>query len=404
MTLHATVIDGWERIHLHFFKERQLQRIRTEWANVSIHRNSPEIVQVPNGMVIGSIHGGEKTQGVYDENNRLVDASLRIKGFQKQIDVANKASRNHAVRDGREAYYMGIVNAQYGHFLLEALSRAWAWDSMDTECVPVMQLFSGNVQSQIPEFVRMFLSLVPGLTERIEWIRLATRFDHVVLPGAAFVFDRKAYTVFKSMCERMAERACALDEPMTDRPLYLSRAGLDATARRFLVGEKRLEQFLEKEGFLIAYPERLSIAEQIALFNKHRWIVSPMGSACHTRIFSRRSTNLTMLARAIFSPNFPLCDQLCEGEAHYINVLSTPNLGLALPLIAAPPLLLDEQQLLAVLRSSGLVRSTTAPEGPVPGVESYKKKWLQVASAQASQQKNADLLQAIDEVAASLKC
>jgi hypothetical protein len=247
--------------------------------------------------------------------------------------------------------------------------------------------------------------LIPDLAGRIEHIRAPTRFRHILVPGASFVFARDAFVEFKKLCERIAERAVESTLPQTDQPVYLSRAGVSSANRRALEGEKRLERLLETEGFRIIRPETLPTPQQIALFNTHKWIVAPMGSACHTRLFSRRANTLVMLTSNHFSPNFVLCDLMCEGPSHYVKVFLKPPVATHTRLLGfLEPAILDDGNVLAALKQFGLIRSSAAFDGPGPDLREYKLRWIEAARLQA--QKNPrtkeKMLRAIEEVTASL--
>jgi len=279
--------------------------------------------------------------------------------------------------DDRNACYLGHASVHFGHFLLETLSRAWAWRVLDGDSVPVMQS-----PPRVPKFVKSFLALLPGVAERFEFIKRTTRFKNVYVPAPSFVFRRSAHVEFKFLCETLAERALPSGVNLTDQPLYLSRRGLGPFANRALVGEERLERLLEEEGFLIVRPETLPITEQIKLFNSHRWIVSPMGSACHTRVFSRKENNILMLTRPDFTPNFVLCDALCNGVAHYANVLSAPDSHLGSTAVWEP-VLLKEQEILDLMKKLGLVRPKAEFRGPPPNQELYRERWNRAAAREA---------------------
>jgi hypothetical protein len=206
------------------------------------------------------------------------------------------------------------------------------------------------------------------------------------------------------MCERMAEQAMIRSEPITDQPLYLSRAGLSLN-RRTLEGEEWLERSLEREGFLIVRPETLPVAEQIALVNSHQWIVSPQGSACHTRLFSRICTNFVTVTSDFLNPNFMLCDSLCEGTSHYLNALAQPEIGTQVRLARFwEPLLVDRERLLGALRQLGLVRNSAVFDDPAPDLNGYKLRWIEAARAQMKTRPDDEkkLLEGIDDVTASM--
>ncbi|MGH6889585.1 MAG: glycosyltransferase family 61 protein [Rhizomicrobium sp.] len=362
-----------------------------------MHHENPEVVEVPGGIV-PMPEAPEKAIGVFDRDIRLVEGSLDadrhlVRGHWNPDAAALRTLRH----DRRTAYYLGVSEGQYGHFLLETLSRAWAWNSEAHDLLPV-------IQPGVPAFARGLYDLIPGLLERIAPLQQSVQFGRVIVSRAAFVIGRRAHLAFKTMCMQMAERAIGTRRRVTEQPLYISRTHLNPASRHGLLGEVRLERFLESQGFAIAHPQELPIAEQIALFNGHKWIVAPMGSACHTRLFALGATNLVMLAGPGFLRNFVLCDALSEGTTHYLNVLSIPDLGVGFGQNFWEPFMLDEGRLLATLKDLGLVNPGATLDGPAPSLDEYKIKWMEIARRQAARKPElADkLLRAANALGASM--
>ncbi len=339
---------------------------------------------------------GKKNSGVYDRENRLIASSARVRGSDRVEGELDRRDLLKAVRDKRDAYYLGCGEKHYGHFLLEVLCRAWAWHEHGQNRVPVLQ-------SKIPPFAKALFTLIPGVIENVKTIERPTRFRNMIVPGASFVIVREAYVEFKRLCERMADQVVNSGAPETEQPLYLSRTALD-TSRRTLEGEAWLEQLLEREGFLVVRPETLPVGEQIALFNRHRWIVSAVGSACHTRVFSRRANNFVTITPGLFNQNHVLCDLLCEGDSHYVHALVKPDIGTDVGLESIEPLLIDPEPLLAALKKLGLVRASAAFDRPPPDLDDYKLRWIAAARFRIGENPpNAKQLRgAIADVTASL--
>jgi hypothetical protein len=392
------IIQGWEQLHFHFFPPGRLDRLRAMWGDISICAEQPGLVEVPGGVTTPRVVNGKRISGVYDRDNRLVASSARIRGKDSRVDEdADLDDLLKAREDDRDAYYLGRGESHYGHFILETMCRAWAWNEYGRDRVPIVQ-WSGA------KFARALWALIPGLLDRMETISAPTRFRNIVVPEAAFVIAHAAHVEFKRMCERMTGQALSSCEPATEQPLYLSRAGL-AWNRRTIEGEERLERFLEREGFLVVRPETLPITEQIALVNRHRCIVSPLGSACHTRLFSRIPTNLITITPHYFTPNYVLCDLLCEGTSHYVNAFTKPDIGTRVRLgWFVEPTFLDEDRLVEFLKSFGLVRPAAAFDGPPPSLNEYKLRWIAAARWQTTKrpQEESKILKAIEEVTASL--
>lgn len=387
---------GGALLRFHGFEEPQLRALRAARAGLSIVTQRPERAEVADGTIAPLKYRGTKNSGVYDASQRLVELSARVRGETHVEGALRPDQLRNAATDRRHAYYLGSGEKHYGHFLLEVLCRAWAWEECGKDRV-------GIVQSALPPFAKSLYALIPGLPERAEVVARPTRFASVTVPAASFVIARQAHTEFKRLCERMAERAMGSLPPKTAQPLYLSRAALDSS-RRGLEGELWLEQVLQREGFAVVRPETLPMSEQIALFNRHEWIVSTTGSASHTRVFSLSANNFVIIAPAFFNQNHVLCDLLCAGTAHYVNALVRPDIGVNINLANVEPLLLDAQAVLITLKELGLVRPSVAVDAPAPDLHAYKVRWLAAARwrLKANPPDAAVLRAAIDTVAASL--
>jgi hypothetical protein len=398
LTSDAATIEGWDHLHFHFFPEKNMRLFRTMRADLIVHDESPSLVEIHKGVTTQGIFNGATKSGVYDSECNLVASSTRIRGTNEFVDrEIDRTALLNPYEDGRDTYFLGRGVNHYGHFVLETLSRAWAWQEHGKGLVPI-------IQAPMPRFARALYALIPNLSEQIELVKRPTRFHQILVPGAAFIIAHKAHVTFKKLCDRMAGQTAASREAMTEQPLYLSRAGLGSVDRRTLEGEHSLEGFLESEGFLVVRPERLPIEEQIILFNRHRWIVSPMGSACHTRLFSCRPTNLIMLTSSYFNPNYALCDLLCEGASHYVNVFARPDIGAGVRLPGfVEPVVLESDRLVATLKEFGLVRASATFDQPPLDIIAYKQKWLEAARSQLKRKGGSEqtLLRAIDEIVAS---
>ena len=382
---HSAFLRDLPDVAFYFFDKSVLRKIAAIVGGLSICGQIPEIREVDNAIVTPPFaKAGRCTAGVFDSEHRLVVGGRSE--FGHELDPADLVL---APTDSRTAVYVGGVRWHYGHFLLETLPRLWPWWTIPDDFVALMPS-----HSHLRGIPRSICTLLPNFDKRISFPRRPTRFRTVLIPEPAFAIRRKAYREFKTFCDRIAAQVLSADVERTDQPLYLSRKGLGPSAGRAIVGEDRLEQFLEKEGFLVVQPEILTIAEQITMFNRHKWIVSPMGSACHTRLFSRRPINLVTLTGEIMLTrfhNYLLCDSISDGTAHYANVLSVPDMGVG-PNAVWQPVILMEVEFLDLLTSLGLIRPGSSPAGSRPDIEAYWQRWAAMAEREAQRTKDKRLL------------
>lgn len=216
--------------------------------------------------------------------------------------------------------FLGELHDHYGHFLTDTLARVWDLTEADRG---LKVIFAPQSQQRLEHpLVRELLQLFGIEPERILVPQTPARLSRVICPLAALQQSR-IYDVFAEPFRQVAKRALAAGAEPPGRPVYLTRSGLGEALRR-LVNEEALEARLEREGYAIVHPERLSIPEQIALFNGEHPVVTPFGSAMHTVLFRIRDDGqrLGALFPEKVPPRFAMVDALKGSRASYVMCMS----------------------------------------------------------------------------------
>jgi len=394
--------EGWNRIFFHGFPAGVVDRFRQRFSHLGVRSVPLAAPIIPDGLVC-NVRWGETDEatrhvGVYDANNREVEESIRLRDVPSSQSVAfAPPAEAQVVRDDRPAYYLGAEARPYGHVLLEAVCRAWAWDAYGEDRLAVLQC------SPVPDYAQALFALIPGMAEHVHAVQSPTRFRDIIVPAPAFVIRDHAHVQMRLLAERMAVRALPKMPPKTEQPLYLTRSRLGSKARRIFVGEEEFESFLESQGFLVVAPETLPISEQIALFNRHKWIVASQGSACHSRLFALEPVNLVVLTNQL-NPNFILCDMLARGSAHYGNVfemrdfLGEAGFRFRRP-VATEPVMLRRGACLDILRKLGLAGAKAHLPRSAELEDRYKQIWLENAYRHAQRKRDDEMHRALAQIA-----
>jgi hypothetical protein len=177
-----------------------------------------------------------------------------------------------------------------------------------------------HAQELLAPWVFKLLSVFGIPPERILTIDKPTRIQRAIVPEPLF---EQLYSAHVDMVRPFREVAAriAADVSPTEQPLYLSRRRL-TSGQRQVVGETELEDILRQSGFAIAYPETLSIEDQIRLVNSHSDIFSSLGSAAHSILFALDGPRLHLLANRENVPaNYFLCSALAGVPTTFINCL-----------------------------------------------------------------------------------
>ncbi|HEX4080350.1 MAG TPA: glycosyltransferase 61 family protein [Rhizomicrobium sp.] len=375
--------------------DQSTKRRQTIVSSHFVQHSPPPIADIKSGIVwIDSVPKGKRSiaHGAYFADGSVIPESLPVRHTRsdRAIPQLPSGSSEKLLNRLHAACYLGDIRdhyGQYGHFVLETLSRAWNWCTTANGSVPVI------LGRRLPKFAHDFYALIPGLVERLVLMDESTRCDNLTVPGPAFVLDKAIHYQFKELCEQIATRSGAKKSRTSQQPLYLSRAGLDPASHRTIIGEDRLERLLQNEGFVVARPEKLSIEDQIALFNRHTTVVAPYGSACHTRLFSLIPNTVFVLTSDFINRNHILCDLACLGDTCYANIMVEQKLirnGLKMRRFALP-MLLDDEKTMSLLKDFNLIRPRASFDSPPPAPDAYQQTWLLAVARLAARERNDEL-------------
>lgn len=266
---------------------------------------------------------------LYDQDGRRIESSC-YKTKLKQLYYTPETIRIESSIDrfDEEVIYASdySANMHYGHFLIEAISSLW----YTTQEVNAPILTNTIPRPFKKTFVDDFLNLYwPRHEKETLSFSKPVLLRSAVVPYPSFTFCSEAYTVHRSAPEKVASLVLENKKVVpTEQPLYLSRTKL-IDGNRSISGEIELEQTLKMKGFQIAYPERLSLAEQIYLFNKHDTVIGCRGSALHGILFdlSQKNKLICLSDSDRIDKAFLMIDAIKAIDSTYIGALKRKEAG-----------------------------------------------------------------------------
>lgn len=171
-----------------------------------------------------------------------------------------------------EVIFAGYISHHYGHFLLESLSRLWAYKNS-----PLRIVWAGGQYFE-PWSPEIFLML--GIDpDRHLILREPLRFSKIWVPTPGYIIPRMFHHHQK---DALATVECVKG---TEK-VYLSRHTFHSPIYN-VGGEDRLEERLRSYGWRIVHPETLPVADQVRLFATSRAIAGIEGSALHTAVLCK---------------------------------------------------------------------------------------------------------------------
>jgi len=207
----------------------------------------------------------------------------------------------------------GSSSLVYGHWMYEYLPKLKLFDAL-----PQYDDYPLYVDEGMP----------PSHYQALEILNRDKREIRILRKGTSVVFDRllvaPQFTFFPFACKPSVSANIHIAPTSLEAILYLrecilSLLGLDAEPRpvgaggrriylgrkggRNLLNTEEIESKLVKLGFEVVYPEQLSFARQVELFNEAEYVCGPNGSAFGNAIFCKQGTKIASFVQS-YPANF----------------------------------------------------------------------------------------------------
>ena len=215
--------------------------------------------------------------------------------------------------------YLGPMVLHYGHFVTDVLSRLWPLVASPDEPVRLLchRLEPPGVWRETGFLPEIVARLGHGLDDIAAFDR-PVRLRRVAVPAPSFRGMSHAHAVYGDLCRHVGRPFWSQTEVDTvETPVYLSKARLPGGLTH-AVNDGELADELARRGVDVVHPERLSFAEQVALFARRTIVLGTIGSAFHTSLFSaprRRIVGLNFAEH--LNSNFGIFDRLNGNAAFY---------------------------------------------------------------------------------------
>ncbi|SEK73651.1 Protein of unknown function [Roseovarius azorensis] len=200
--------------------------------------------------------------------------------------------------------FAGVGRHHFGHFLLEATPRLWAFDHVarPVDGIALIPMAGRDIAAVIRRRLGPLLDILcQGLP--VHLIDRPTQVDELILPSQGFghLHWSAGTPEFRTYMRR---HLCAAVSPDGPERIYISRRRLKSRARQ-VPHEQQIEHWMSDAGFTVFHPERHPIPEQIARYRAARVIVGPDGSAFHlAAMVMQPGTRVGLIQRRTRQPVF----------------------------------------------------------------------------------------------------
>lgn len=241
----------------------------------------------------------------YNQKRLLMPTSQRRGGVNSDVVVSVNppaiSERERAEADtaleGKWLYAGSWMHA-FGHFLVETLPALWPL--VDTgeafDGIAAHRFNSSKVFDWQFELVRLLTDAPVHVV-----MEAPATVEELAVPGRPYHYQQAIHSAAGKVWDRVSEAAAPGDDADGD-PVYLSRSQFEKanmakgikTGREYLNGEKVDEVFANR-GFRVAYPETLSVMEQIRLARSAPILAGPGGSGLHLSVFAKTGARVIEL-------------------------------------------------------------------------------------------------------------
>lgn len=262
--------------------------------------------------------------GIYDYGRKLVLQSIYSRG-PSPADVLPGMQSSFTYNEvtawaPQETYiYLGLLHPHYGHFLLSTFSRLW--NIRDLPDHDIICVGPSHISEPAKPYVKDLLRALNINPDRLVSFPSPVKVHEIILPYPSFEEQNFTHRAFSRLCNDVGDRLASeasIGQIEASKPIYFSKEHITSGVRK-IVNEADICEHLAREGVEIMYPERLTFANQVALWRSARPIVSFSSSGLHTSVFSRHSRIICLSHDPYINSSFYLIDWASGSDAAYFH-------------------------------------------------------------------------------------
>ncbi len=337
-----------------------------------------KIEQYPDGLILPQKKEKDAPMwglgGVCDREGNFVESSFYDGGWAKH---GGKYAWDSEEYVDCPVVYIGMFYAHWGHFLIDLTNRFWALPKLHEQIpnLKIAYLGEEQVKGNNLEFFRLL-----GFEETdLYQVSQPTRFSMVYVPEQAFKscdwYTDEHLAMFDFVVDRTLQSGKDFAPLNKLNKVYFTRRSFGkAVSSEF--GEVYFERYFLGNGFEAVAPEKLTLAEQIYLWNHAEEIVCVNGSIPLNVLFCKNENlKLTILNKtSIVHENPMILLAMRNITAQFLNVYEEPFKRYPKSLGEGPFLMMPTKEFYQYCEKQGLT-SPMAAEDEQQLLRQEKKKY-----------------------------
>jgi hypothetical protein len=208
---------------------------------------------------------------------------------------------------------------QWGHFLLETITRLWFFLEYDHPSFVYVFIVRDGTTPPIVDNFKQFFELF-GIGNRLVFLNTPTQYQKVIVPQRSFQYKRFYSSHYARILDKVIQTALKSNSsiPRADK-IFLSRSSFEK-ARRTEVGLDMLDNYFMRNGYEIIHPECLSLVDLIIKIYFSTQCTAESGSVAHNFLFCHSEQNTVVIERqTIVNDAQTSIDRVRELNTKYID-------------------------------------------------------------------------------------
>lgn len=304
-------------IDYQYLRPKKAEALKKWYAETITVQESPEIWQGKNATILPLRKAPETNLlfgkgGVVDCEGNYVDLSC----IRDRVEFAYPFEK--AEYKDEKVVYCGYLVNHWGHFLIEAVTRLWYFLEQDETIDKYVFFVDENEERIVKGNYLEFFKLLK-IWDKIEIINEPTTYREVIVPELGLKCRSQYSPKLVKVFDAVAENVVPDPSRKTPEKIYYSRSQL-AKGQPFEFGFAMLDEFFEKNGYCVLYPEKVPLGQMIHYVRNAQIVASLSGSLPHNLLFARNGQRLEIVERLVISDdNQTDVNRMRELQVTYID-------------------------------------------------------------------------------------
>jgi Glycosyltransferase 61 len=269
--------------------------------------------------------------GVFDKHGKPVPEALtlrqwRVGKVERTFDEFHTLTDDTQVADVIEepCYFLGPLIPHFGHFLVETMSRLWAYGAVAESvgrlvyCGPRRESWGGSDPTRLLEkhrYIGEIFATFGIRPDRLMPIRRTTTFEKLLVPEPSFSLGRHAFPQFFEMYDDVRRQMLnGSGDVANDTPVYLSKAEWKKGVTG-IANDHELEDAFSALGVEIVHLEKLTLQDQVRLVNSRSTMIGVRHSGFFALLLSDGKKKTRYICpQPVITPDFVVIERYRQND------------------------------------------------------------------------------------------